>query len=206
MGDRLRPLWDFDDLDVESRAVPRAARRGDDRRWPGRGADAARARRESCGTSSSAATSCSTRRRRLGGVTARLLLERGRRERVRRGRTVPGSRSSSGRSSSRRRAGTTSSPSTRRTCSRSSTTPKDGRRAGSRSRVRPTIPVSGTGSRRCTTTSAGRVSRPATTWARSRRSSWRSPRASATTRASRALQHARDAVDEARRALAGEQA
>ena len=77
-----------------------------------------------------------------------------------------------------------------------------GRRAGSRSPARRTIPASATGSGRCTTTSAGRASTPATTRARSRRSSSRSPRASGTTRASRRSSTPRDAVDEARRALA----
>ena len=45
MGDRLRPTWDFDDLDASQHALPRTARRGADRRRPRRGAHAARARR-----------------------------------------------------------------------------------------------------------------------------------------------------------------
>ena len=86
MPDRLRPLWDFDDLDGTDVALPRAARRGRVRRRPCRGPVATRARRRHAG-----------RVRALRGVPRRGRAARGRRSRCAR----PASTSSAAASSVR---------------------------------------------------------------------------------------------------------
>ena len=135
MGDRLRPLWDFDDLDAsEARFLAQLGEETTDAgraevltqlaRVEGLRGEFGRLRRV-------ARRGRGARRRRPRARSSSAAGASARRE-----ATAPGSRSSCGRSSSRRRAGRTSSPPTPRTCSRSSTTPRRGRRAGSRSPAR----------------------------------------------------------------------